>query len=526
MAEPSRREDMAPLAVAAIALIALAPALLIGPIATDSGFYTYAWTRQLGESMARGEIYPRWLPDSFDGLGSPTFYFYPPLAFLVAGGLKAAGLPLALAVTGAATLFELASGLAMYAWLRPTTRWALAGAALYMLAPFHLSEFYLRGDLAEFAAYAWFPLLAGSITRLPAPGAAAMLAASWAGLIMTSLPVAVLATLFLAAPLAVGKAIHDRRALLAGVAGAALGLGLAAIYLLPALTLQRYVSFQVLRAIRPDWAFADLLAAPAKLVPWFVAVPLAAILLASRAPRPWLAVVVVAAICASGAAPIWGAPILRDVQFPWRLDAVLEFAAISCACLWPPKRLIAALAAAAAIQAYWATPLDMNVSADHFRAEGLNPLTATKEGAEYLPAGAETPRTGVDAPITLPRAEGALAPTPVIRVARAGRLTLRRAAFPIWSVRRDGRAVPTSGPLITFEATPGLYELVRTTTPAELVGAAVSTLALVLTAGLALWGRWRRQPSIDAPLRAERLANVAHTDDGEVVLGDEALDEA
>ena len=95
----------------------MAPALIHGAPTTDSGTYNHVWTTQIASEMARGVIYPRWLPHSFEGLGAPTFYFYPPLAYLLSGAL-AQFLEPGRAISAAAFLLLFGSGLAMYLWLR------------------------------------------------------------------------------------------------------------------------------------------------------------------------------------------------------------------------------------------------------------------------------------------------------------------------------------------------------------------------------------------------------------------------
>jgi len=107
-----------------------------------------------------GTLYPRWFPDSFEGLGSTTFYFYPPLAFWLKGALAALGLGASHAVALAATAFSAASGLAMYGWLKDRASRPLWWAVIYMSAPYQLYDFYLRGALAEYASHMWFPLIA------------------------------------------------------------------------------------------------------------------------------------------------------------------------------------------------------------------------------------------------------------------------------------------------------------------------------------------------------------------------------
>ena len=57
---------------------------------SDSGTLQYLrGSKGVAAEMRKGWIYPRWLSMGFNGLGSPSFYFYPPLPFLIMGGAKA-----------------------------------------------------------------------------------------------------------------------------------------------------------------------------------------------------------------------------------------------------------------------------------------------------------------------------------------------------------------------------------------------------------------------------------------------------
>jgi hypothetical protein len=73
--------------VTAWAAIALAAALIMLPAAFrpmmmhDSFWIDHVWASQFTELLREGVLYPRWLPWSHEGLGSPVVYYYPPLAF-------------------------------------------------------------------------------------------------------------------------------------------------------------------------------------------------------------------------------------------------------------------------------------------------------------------------------------------------------------------------------------------------------------------------------------------------------------
>ena len=100
--------------------------------------------------------------------------------------------------------------------------------------------------MAEHAAFVWLPLIALGMRALPGRRGVAAVAVAYGGLIMTHLPVALLATVFLIFPLAVHRVLQAPAALGPGLLGGGLGVGLAGIYLFPALTLQDHVSIEVL----------------------------------------------------------------------------------------------------------------------------------------------------------------------------------------------------------------------------------------------------------------------------------------
>jgi uncharacterized membrane protein len=467
-----------------LAVAVMAPSLLLGPSHTHSQLYNFIWTRQFADAMAAGELYPRWLPASFEGLGSPTFYFYPPLTFWVSGGLDALGLSSLQAINVAVLMLLIASGLTMYLWLSYRGTRPLLGAALYMLAPYHLNDWYVRGALAEFAAFVWLPLIALGIEALPKRWAPPLLAVSFAGLIITHLPVALLTTVFLIAPLALHRAWKDRSALAPGILAGVLGLALAAFYLLPALTLREHVSSQLLWGVHyqpsrwfvwnapPDWFTFGLLP---------ITIGMAMLSLGARSV--WTAIAIVGAAVSVGLTPfVWDLPLLAQAQFPWRLLCVVEFAAITSLMGKPPRPLLTCVAAAfllvALIVGIKGAVIAMHIRTDYRELSALMP-----DPPEYLPRGFDVSeiadqqrRLDLTPYRKLPSAAGDIV------VEKSGPVTVRRSAFPIWRVQKDGVYVPTRGPLITFDATPGTYRVVRVTLWQEWAGALISAAALLLLA--------------------------------------------
>jgi hypothetical protein len=497
-----------------IAIIVTLPALLWGPSISDSSVYNYVWVTQFAEALGHGDVYPRWLARSFVGLGSPTFFFYPPIAFYLAALFDLAGLTTLQAINVCALFLTLASGLTMYAWLRALGGRALLGAAAYMIAPYHLMEVYFRGALAEHAAFVWLPLIALGIRSLPNRRGVVILAVAYGGLVMTHLPVALLTTVFLVLPLAVRRVARTPVALGPGLLAGGLGLGLAAVYLIPALTLQAHISIEELWGRHYQvqtwltWSNPDLRNLSALLA----LIALAAVVVATGAAfqasvaRPWAALAGVAAAAAFGLVPfVWDVPMLAKVQFPWRLLCIVEFAAATALALAQPERHLRALTAIAYVMALG--PVLPHIVHRLGLALAMPDYVTLVErtmpdAPEYLPRGLVVQGLTETQRIPDVSAYRDLPPATTIVVTEPGSVTLRRAAFPIWRVvDAMGREVPTRGPLLTFDAKPGRYRVERVTVWQERVGAWTSFAAVLCLAALAIGGQ-----------RAARHASVPPVD--------------
>lgn len=365
---------------AATVVILLATAVLLhkplvqGAGYTHSYFFNAVWVLEFSDALKHGQFPPRWLYGGFNGLGSSSFYYYPPLAFYVAAFARAVLGPNAdhsHIIAWAVYLMTAASGLTMFAWLRGRTGagwaglgWALAGALAYILAPYHQLDHLVRGSLGETAAYATLPLVMLTLERAAAsrrwiPG----LAFAYAALLMSHLAIAMLVSVSILpifAAYLILKAPKNERAgvVLRGAAGALLGAAIAASYLGPAILMQRYASLQWMfgagtgdaykwALLRPDlWPerpFADAMA----WLGWGTgALGLVAILAVvgegfRQADERLKAAVVWGAITLFGltlyALPwVWSGPtghLLGKAQFAYRILLCLEFAAITAVVL-------------------------------------------------------------------------------------------------------------------------------------------------------------------------------------------------
>lgn len=478
---------------ALVAAIIMMPTFLFGPGDSHSVTYNYIWTSQFGTEMANGTLYPRWLPGSFEGMGSPTFYFYPPLAYWIAGAFDAIGFSTFAAINITGYLVLTLSGLTMHQWLAERGTWPRIGAILYMAAPYHLMDFYVRGALAEFTAFIWLPLIALAIMRMPQRRAIWLLALSYGGLVLTHLPVAMLTGLFLIAPLALHRIAKDRTTLLPLMIGGALGIGFASFYLFPALTMQGDISSELLWGAYYRASAWSLLAPNTLLrIVSIPALTTGLVILALPSRSIWTAISLFVGLSALGLIPyMWDIAPLDRVQFPWRLLGILEFASITALLSRKPGPVILGLGGGLALFAYavW-----INQTVGYFAKPVDYAMLARElpDAPEYLPAGFDTRlMREIDRKTDL-RAWRHIPPGKEIDVKQSGEVMMRHMDFPIWRVTRDGVEVPHAGPVIHFHAEPGHYRIERVLVWQERVGMALTTLAAILLLWLAYGAQ--RQP--------------------------------
>jgi hypothetical protein len=116
---------------------------------------------EFDQAIRDGALWPRWGPDQALGFGYPTWVLIAPLAYYVGElfHLLGAGFTVAVKLTWGLATFVAA--FSMFALVR---RWwgrtaGLLAALLYVYAPFHLVDIYVRADLAEFVALSLLPLV-------------------------------------------------------------------------------------------------------------------------------------------------------------------------------------------------------------------------------------------------------------------------------------------------------------------------------------------------------------------------------
>ena len=228
-----------------LSLLVTWPVLIYGaPDRSHDGILHAVWAKQFATQFWQGDWYPRWFTNANGGFGGPSGFFYPPLASYVSAlfwPLLAARDPEGWLVAGySLALAEALSGITAYLWLRSLTKpkAALLGAVVYVIAPYHLAtDLCQRGASAEFWVFVWLPLIMLSVEGLlrhskwAIPGAAvsygmAILSHPTVTLCFTPIPLAYL--------FCFSESKQRTRATAMFIAALLLGVGLSAAYLLPA----------------------------------------------------------------------------------------------------------------------------------------------------------------------------------------------------------------------------------------------------------------------------------------------------
>ena len=271
------------------ALIAVTPLMLNGcSCGHDFDFHILNWF-EVARQFLHGNFHPHWAYTPAWNAGEPRFIFYPPLSWII-GAVLGLIMPWTWTPIAYTWLALTAAGLALHYLARDfTTRnAALIAAALYIVNPYTLFTAYERTAYAELLAAAWIPLLIHAILRerVTIPRIAIPVALLW----LTDAPAAVMGCYALAlltlirlatnsgAPImaqphrdmigpsqgapfveqshrATGGAQPPLQLLLNAAAGALLGLGLAAIYILPAAWERRFVHINMV--ILPEMNIHD-----------------------------------------------------------------------------------------------------------------------------------------------------------------------------------------------------------------------------------------------------------------------------
>ena len=366
------------------AAVAIAPQLIHGPsCGHDFDFHLASWFDCL-TSWRHGILYPHWAASANFGAGEPRFIFYPPLSWMLGAALGLI-LPWQFVPVILTFLFLAATGLATRALARlmlDDGAATLAGCAA-LFSGYALFTAYERTAFGELSGGFWIPLLLLFLLRDRTPsasafrhafdGSAAPLALVLAGCWLSNAPLGLMACYLLAA-IAVAAALLARSwaPLLRSTVAAILGIGLASIYLLPAVIEQRWADIRQAtddpgEKIENSWLFArhanpalashdTVLHKVSMIAATMLAVALICLLVCwlrgklspenqTGLRRWWLSLAAIPFailfLQLPISLPLWNLlPRLRFLQFPWRWMVVLEapMAIFFAAALWPARR--------------------------------------------------------------------------------------------------------------------------------------------------------------------------------------------
>ena len=504
---PWRRSDILPLALVIVAALAAAqwlwqPGL---PNQIDLLMSVYRIT-ELQDAWRQGIFFPRWGLNLNFGYGALLFNFYPPLVSYIGLALRGLGLGLLVTTKIILTLQLVVGGVGVYVYARRLLGGALPAAVagvLYALSPYFLTVLYERGAMAEGLALALLPWLFWAAHSLLESGrrrdlllTAVLVAAMMLAHNITALFVVPGVALYVAL---LALTARRPRALLPVAGAFALGLGLAAFYWLPAIVeigatrANEYMlsgGIALRNFVRPlaeivqrtpvhlytgetRFAFA--------LWPFVVGIVGTLVLLVRRPGRAPLLLLAAAwgvmlLLQTTASLAIWeGAPMIRFIQFPWRLygPASLCVALLggSLFALGPLRgRLGWGVALAAGLAIFVLSTLHLRPSQLTFwyavDEAGINQADLWQRGrdgfplfSDYAPQTQRLVSKGI--PLSRPVEEHSelppvAAPDRLVVVEQGAQswvleasatqdwtLRLHQLYFPGWHVRVDGAAVPT-----------------------------------------------------------------------------------
>jgi len=231
--------------------------MILLPVSGDDGWVHLNWVGQFTNLIRQGYWYPRWLPDSFAGLGSAAFYFYPPLPYWVLS-ITSFVLPIAnpstllYIISFAAGILSTVSALWYFRYLRIPTSPAILGSVLYGFAIYRQMDVFSRNAIGEQCGFIFLPLIflslefALSDNRQERFNSLLLGASAWLGLLLTNIPCVVIAAVAsIVYCLAAG--IFSRPNRIPLIALTVIGaICCAAIYLVPMVQLQHSVHLEKL----------------------------------------------------------------------------------------------------------------------------------------------------------------------------------------------------------------------------------------------------------------------------------------
>jgi hypothetical protein len=337
----------------ACSAVACLPLFRAGFYQGHDWIFEFVRIAEYSHSLKEGVFPVRWGANLAGGYGSPIYIFFPPVFLLVCGLFSILGMTFVASTKLAVFLLTVAGGIGMYWFSRELfgERGGMLAACLYILAPYHFVDVFVRNAFSEFAALCIVPFVFYSVTVIlsgdgPAHRARVVFALSLSLFVLShNLSAVMYAPAIIVYSLTVLLLNRRWDRLLRLLAPAAVSLFMVSFYALPLVFEKRYVQlwrmtvgkFRVLDNLEPlrslveggSWYSVTLFA------PALVAVVATTLIIKrkkmERALFVTLSVLVAMLACyvfliTPHSKAIWqGIGFLSIFQFPWRLLSPATF---------------------------------------------------------------------------------------------------------------------------------------------------------------------------------------------------------
>lgn len=135
---------------------------------THDGEYHVIRFYEFDKVLREGVLYPRWAPDLNNGYGVPLFNFVYPLPNYMASIFHFLGASFIDAFKLSMLIAAIIGGIFFYLWAKIFwgNRGGIVSSIYYSFSPYHFVDVYIRGSIGEVWALAFFPGFLWSVTRL------------------------------------------------------------------------------------------------------------------------------------------------------------------------------------------------------------------------------------------------------------------------------------------------------------------------------------------------------------------------
>lgn len=260
MRQATRGWDWGLLLTLAFAVVAAWPFILQPGLPRTTPIENHIFMAQdFADALREGRLYPRWSPHVFSGYGAPIPNFYPPGAAYLTAVIKVLftnDVILAARIVYIAAFIVAGVGVFTLVSRRTGAAAALLASVLYLYSPYlaHTAP-HVRGDLPAVVALALLPVLLSLVDRLLArnqPQDTLFVALTLCALAFTHIPLTIVGLVLALTLIAYHSWLRGRSIpWFAASSALILGIGMAAVFWLPAYIEQNAITWQLPSLIQP-----------------------------------------------------------------------------------------------------------------------------------------------------------------------------------------------------------------------------------------------------------------------------------